>query len=69
MNYRAPIEVISDNSRNLLLGVVTYYLNLLKTRHRTTIPYYPRTNRKVENLNRLLGYILIKFLIGKLIKV
>jgi hypothetical protein len=65
MNYRAPIEVILDNSQNLLSGVVAYYLKLLKTRYRTTIPYYPRINGKVENLNRLLGRILTKYLIGK----
>jgi transposase InsO family protein len=69
MNYRAPIEVISDNSQNLLSGVVAYYLKLLKTRHRTTTPYHPRINGKVENLNGLLGRMLTKYLIGKLTKV
>jgi transposase InsO family protein len=69
MNYGAPIELISDNSQNLLSGAVDYYLKLLKTKHRLTTPYHPRTNGKVENLNRLLGRILTKYLIGKLIKV
>ena len=68
MNYGALLEILSNNSLNLLLGTVSYYLNLLKTRYWLTTPYYPRTNRKVENLNGLLGRILTKYLIGKLTK-
>ena len=33
MNYGAPLEILSDNSLNLLSGTVSYYLNLLKTRY------------------------------------
>jgi transposase InsO family protein len=65
MNYGAPLELISDNGTNLLSGAVEYYLNILKTRHRTTTPYHPRTNGKVENLNGLLGRMLTKYLMGK----
>jgi hypothetical protein len=65
MNYGAPREIVSDNGANLLSGAVAYYLNILKTRHRTTTPYHPRTNGKVENLNGLLGRMLTKYLMGK----
>ena len=41
------------------------YLARLKTHHRTTTPYHPRTNGKVENLNGSLGKMLTKYLMGK----
>jgi transposase InsO family protein len=47
-------------------GAIRYFIELLKIRHKTTTPYHPRINRKVENLNRTLGKILTKYLINKL---
>jgi hypothetical protein len=64
-NYGAPMELLSDNGPNLLAGAVRFYLDLIKTKHRTTTPYHPRTNGKVENLNGLLGRMLTKYLMGK----
>lgn len=63
--YGAPKELLSDNGPNLLAGAVRHYVQLLGTRHRTTTPYHPRTNGKVENLNGLLGRMLTKYLMGK----
>jgi hypothetical protein len=64
-NYGAPMELLSDNGPNLLSGAVRFYLQLMRTKHRTTTPYHPRTNGKVENLNGLLGRMLTKYLMGK----
>ena len=63
--YGAFNELLSNNSPNLLSGAVQHFIGLLKARHRTTTPYHPRTNRKVENFNGLIGRILTKYLIGK----
>jgi transposase InsO family protein len=64
-NYGAPREILSDNGPNLLGGVIENYLAKLRSRHRTTTPYHPRTNGKVENLNGTLGSMLTKYLMGK----
>ena len=58
-------ELLSDNGVNLLSGVVKHFVGLLRARYRTTTPYYPRTNGKVENFNGLIGRMLIKYLMGK----
>jgi hypothetical protein len=63
-NYGAPQELLTDNGTNLLAKSVEFYLVKLKTRHRTTTPYHPRTNGKVENLNGLLGAMLTKYCMG-----
>jgi transposase InsO family protein len=65
VNYGAPREILSDNGTNLLSGAVKHYVRMLKARHRTTTPYHPRTNGKVENLNGTLGKMLTKYLMGK----
>ncbi|KAJ5131586.1 hypothetical protein N7448_005744 [Penicillium atrosanguineum] len=65
VHYDAPREIISDNGRNLLAGAVRYFVKLLQTRYRTTTPYHPRTNGKVENLNGILGRMLTKYLMNK----
>lgn len=67
--YRALLEFLIDNSANLLAISIEYYIKLVNTKYRLITLYYPYTNRKVENLNRLLSYILIKYYIGKLIRV
>ncbi|KAM0798433.1 hypothetical protein BDR22DRAFT_808903, partial [Usnea florida] len=66
INYRPPRELLLDNRTNFLNRVVALYLIYLKTRYYIIILYYPRINRKVKNLNSLLGKILIKYLINKL---
>jgi transposase InsO family protein len=65
IQFGAPKEILTDNGANLLAAGVAYYVNLLKSRHRLTTPYHPRTNGKVENLNGLLGKMLSKYLMGK----
>lgn len=62
MVYGAPREILSDNGANLTQEVVTHYISLLKTKHRVTTPYHPRTNGKVENFNGFLGATLTRLL-------
>ena len=64
-HYGAFTELISDNGPNLLSGAVRHFLQLIQARHRTTTPYHPRTNGKVENFNGLVGRMLTKYLMGK----
>ncbi|KOS36085.1 hypothetical protein ACN38_g13229, partial [Penicillium nordicum] len=64
-HYGAFNELISDNGPNLLSGAVRHFVGLLRARHRTTTPYHPRTNGKVENFNGLIGRMLTKYLMGK----
>lgn len=63
--YGAPKELLSDMGSNLLAPAVEHFVRKLGTRHRTTTPYHPRTNGKVERFNGLLGLILTKYLLNK----
>lgn len=63
--YGAPAEFLTDNGANLLATSVQYFIKLINAKHRTTTPYHPRTNGKVENLNGLLGRMLTKYCMGK----
>lgn len=63
--YGAPKELLSDMGPNLLAPAVEHFLRKLGVKHRTTTPYHPRTNGKVERFNGLLGLILTKYLLGK----
>jgi hypothetical protein len=65
VHYGAFKEIISDNGPNLMAGAVEHYIRLLRAKHKTTTPYHPRTNGKVENLNRILGKMLTKYLMNK----
>ncbi|OQD73316.1 hypothetical protein PENANT_c212G08917, partial [Penicillium antarcticum] len=65
VQYGAFEELISDNGPNLLAGAVRYFIGRLRAKHRTTTPYHPRTNGKVENFNGLIGRMLTKYLMGK----
>jgi len=65
MHFGAPQEIFTDGGSNLWGEVVEKYLDMIKTRHRGTSPYHPRTNGKVESLNGLLGRMITKYLLGK----
>ena len=62
MVYGAPRELLSDNGSNITGEVMQHYLSILKTKHRVTTPYHPRTNGKVENFNGFLGLTLTRLL-------
>ena len=65
MHYGAPQEIFTDGGKNLWGGAVQAYLAKIKTIHKGTSPYHPRTNGKVESLNGLIGGMLTKLLLGK----
>jgi len=65
MHYGAPQELFTDGGKNLWGGVVQKYLEKIKTVHKGTSPYHPRTNGKVESLNGLIGNMITKYLLGK----
>jgi len=64
-NYSSLRELLSDNSTNFLSCVVIYYLKKLRTQHRTMTLYHLHTNEKVENLNKMLSFMLTKYLMNK----
>jgi transposase InsO family protein len=65
--YGPPQKLLSDNGANLISKAIRHYLKLLRSRYRITSPYHPRTNGKVKKFNNLLGIILTKYLVNKLI--
>lgn len=65
MHYGAPQEIFTDGGKNLWGGVLQRYLDKIKTLHKGTSPYHPRTNGKVERLNGIIGNMLGKMLLGK----
>jgi hypothetical protein len=65
MHYGAPQEIFTDGGKNLWGGAVQQYLAKIKTIHKGTSPYHPRTNGKVESLNGVIGNMLTKMLLGK----
>ena len=68
MNYKLPHKILTDNSVNLTLNVVEHYIKILTLKHCYTMSYHLCINEKVENLNRTLEAMLIKYLINKLTK-
>ncbi len=66
INYSSSEELLSDNSTNFLSYVVTYYLKKLETQHRTMTFYHFCINRKIKNLNKILSFMLTKYLMSKL---
>jgi len=65
-NYDSLRELLFNNSTNFLSCVVIYYLKKLKTQYRTMTFYYLCINEKIENLNKMLSFMLTKYLMSKL---
>jgi len=66
INYNSLRELLFNNSINFLSCIMIYYLKKLKTQHRTMILYYLCINEKIENLNKILSFMLTKYLMSKL---
>jgi len=66
INYNLLRELLSNNSTNFLSCVITYYLKKLETQHRTMTLYHLCINEKIENLNKMLSFMLTKYLMSKL---
>jgi hypothetical protein len=65
MHYGALQEMFTDGRKNLWGGALQKYLEKIKTLHKGTSPYHPRTNGKVERLNGIIGTMLGKLLLNK----
>jgi len=64
-NYNSSRELLFNNNMNFLSYVVIYYLKKLKTQHKTMTLYYFCINEKIENLNKTLSFMFIKYLMSK----
>ena len=64
-NYDLLRELLSNNDTNFLSHIMIYYLKKLRTQHRTMTLYYLCTNEKIENLNKMLNFMLTKYLMSK----
>ncbi len=64
-NYDLLRELLSNNNMNFLSYVVIYYLKKLRTQYRTMTFYYFCINEKIENLNKMLSFMLTKYLMSK----
>ncbi len=65
MNYNSLRELLFNNNMNFLSHVVIYYLKKLRTQYRTMIFYYFCINEKIKNLNKMLSFMLTKYLMSK----
>ncbi len=64
-NYDSLRKLLFNNSINFLSCVVIYYLKKLRTQYRTMTFYHLCTNEKIENLNKMLSFMLTKYFMSK----
>ena len=67
-DYGIPHEILTDNGTNLVSEAVEDFLKPTKLKHRTTTPYHPQTNGKIERFNGTIGSMLTKYLYGKSVR-
>jgi len=65
INYNLLRKLLFNNNTNFLSCVVIYYLKKLRTQHKTMTFYYFCINEKIENLNKILSFMLTKYLMSK----
>jgi transposase InsO family protein len=63
--YGAPREIITDRGINLWAPAMEQLFKRLRSKHRGTTIYHPRTNGMVERLNGVLGAMLTKYLVNE----
>jgi hypothetical protein len=63
--YGTPNQILTDNSSNLISEATTSFLRAAGVKHRTTTPYHPQTNGKIERFNGMLGKMLTQYCYGK----
>lgn len=63
--YGIPNEILTDNGSNLVSEAMESFLQPTQVKHRTTTPYHPQTNGKIERFNGTIGKMLTKYLYGK----
>jgi len=65
INYNSLRELLFNNSTNFFSYVVIYYLKKLRTQYKTMTFYYLCINEKIKNLNKMLSFMLTKYLMSK----
>jgi len=65
INYSLLSELLFNNSINFLSYVMIYYLKKLRTQHRTMTFYHFCINEKIKKLNKMLSFMLTKYLMSK----
>ena len=64
MRFGCPQEILTDRGANFMSTVVKLYMNRIKTNHKFTSAFHPRTNGKCERLNGILKAMLRKYVNG-----
>jgi hypothetical protein len=64
MRFGCPSEILTDRGANFMSHVVKLYMNRIKTNHKFTSAFHPRTNGKCERLNGILKAMLRKYVNG-----
>ncbi|SAL95618.1 hypothetical protein, partial, partial [Absidia glauca] len=66
LRFGCPREIVSDRGAAFMSQVLSRYVKRIKTAHRFTSAYHPRTNGKVERLNGTIKAMIIKYVRGKI---
>ena len=64
MKFGCPVEILTDRGANFTGGLLKAYTKRVKTNHKLTSAYHPRTNAKVERFNGVLKDMLRKYTNG-----
>jgi hypothetical protein len=64
MRFGCPAEILTDRGANFMSHVVKLYMQRIKTNHKFTSAFHPRTNGKCERLNGILKAMLRKYVNG-----
>jgi hypothetical protein len=66
--YGIPNEILTDNGTNLAEAMEAF-LQPTKVKHRTTTPYHPQTNGKIERFNGTIGAMLTEYSYEKPVRI
>ena len=64
MKFGCPVEILTDRGANFTSNLLKSYMKRVKTNHKLTSAYHPRTNAKVERFNGVLKDMLRKYTNG-----
>lgn len=64
MRFGCPVEIVTDRGANFMSKLVKHYSERIKTTHKLTSAFHPRTNGKCERLNGILKTMLRKLVHG-----
>lgn len=64
MRFLCPAEILTDRGQNFMSKILNQYLKKIKTNHKLTSAFHPRTNSKCERLNQTFKHMLTKYVKG-----